>query len=174
MAPLGCSRPRFGLDCAEAYGGDHGRRKSGSGNDDRRGVPCAKALGEEKRRQAEVGEAHNYQDSPAPRSEILAREKNCEEGRREESRCQEDEKGRAKENRKEGREEQREEGGQESGQEISEKEIQEIEALVGSALKEVPKTKTLIEKIKDDLNKRAALKASRALLKEPRKPPPKR
>jgi hypothetical protein len=42
-----------------------------------------------------------------------------------------------------------------------------------SALKEVPKQKTLIEKIKDDLKKRAELKASRMLLKEPRKSPKK-
>jgi hypothetical protein len=45
---------------------------------------------------------------------------------------------------------------------------------VSSALKEVPKAKTLIEKIKDDLRKRAELKAARALLKEPKKLPPKR
>ncbi len=38
----------------------------------------------------------------------------------------------------------------------------------------LPETKTLIEKIKDDLRKRAELKASRKLLKEPRKLPPKR
>jgi hypothetical protein len=46
--------------------------------------------------------------------------------------------------------------------------------MAGSALKEVRKEKTLIEKVKDDLRKRAELKASRALLKEPKKFPPKR
>jgi hypothetical protein len=37
----------------------------------------------------------------------------------------------------------------------------------------VSKQRTLIEKIKDDLKKRAELKASRMLLKEPTKPPKK-
>jgi hypothetical protein len=46
--------------------------------------------------------------------------------------------------------------------------------VAGSALKEVPKVKTLIEKVKDDLKKRAELKASRTLLKEPRKLTPKK
>jgi hypothetical protein len=45
---------------------------------------------------------------------------------------------------------------------------------MGSALKEELKVKTLIEKIKDDLKKRAEVKARRRLLKEPRKLPPKR
>jgi hypothetical protein len=45
---------------------------------------------------------------------------------------------------------------------------------MGSALKEELKVKTLIEKIKDDLKKRAEVKARRTLLKEPRKLPPKR
>jgi hypothetical protein len=44
--------------------------------------------------------------------------------------------------------------------------------LAGSALKQAGKPKTLIEKVKDDLRKRAELKANRALLKEARKLPP--
>jgi hypothetical protein len=35
--------------------------------------------------------------------------------------------------------------------------------MAGSALKKVPKEKTLVEKVKDDLRKRAELKASRTL-----------
>jgi hypothetical protein len=38
--------------------------------------------------------------------------------------------------------------------------------VAGSTLKEVPKTETLLEEIKEDLRKRAELKASRTLLKE--------
>ena len=46
---------------------------------------------------------------------------------------------------------------------------QEFKTLMGSTLKVVPKTKTLIEKVKDALNKRADLKANRMLLKAPKK-----
>jgi hypothetical protein len=53
-----------------------------------------------------------------------------------------------------------------------EKESKNVEALVGSNLKvRSPEAKTLIDKIKAELKKRAELKAQRMLLKEPKRKP---
>lgn len=41
--------------------------------------------------------------------------------------------------------------------------------MAGSTLKETPKAVTLLEKVKDDLRKRAEKKAALALLRKPRK-----
>jgi hypothetical protein len=55
---------------------------------------------------------------------------------------------------------------------LRKKESEKVEALVGSTLKvRPPEAKTLIDKIKAEIKKRAELKAQRMLLKEPKRKP---
>src|SRR6267154_638654 len=55
---------------------------------------------------------------------------------------------------------------------LRKKESEKVEALVGSTLKVgPPEAKTLIDKIKAEIKKRAELKAQRMLLKEPKRKP---
>jgi hypothetical protein len=126
-----------------------------------------------------VGEARDHQDSSAEEARHgqesgeearpqSRRKKACEKIRRK------IEEGRAEKAHQKTVEKDRKEACEESRQKTGEEEIQEVETLMGSALKEAPKVKTLIEKVRDDLKKRAALKAGRTLLKEPRKLPPRR